>query len=433
MPRILKIILVVSVAMLVLLTTCSNPVLPGSTARTSFAPVVAYRTPVTATPTAPVPTASLRITLEPRPEPSMVVSPVLPSRTALPPSATPSPPVPSATPSAVPISPLLATAVSQIDAHMHALTELKLFSGAVLVARQGTVLLAKGYGMADYDQGQANNSQTQFRLASVTKQFTAMAILILHARGDLNIHDSICLYLSDCPAAWQSVTIRHLLSHTSGIANYTDFAAFAALETQPATPDQLIGLFRDLPLTFAPGTAYHYGNSGYVLLGRIIEQVSGQSYGDFLQAAIFAPLQMDHSGYAGSASDTISLAHSYADVGTPAKAVDLSTLYAAGGLYSTVEDLYRWDQALATDQFIPADLRAEMFTPVAGSYGYGWKIGDQGGRRVLAHAGSLSGCSTYIARYPDAAVTVIVLSNLENVAAGDISAYLAELVFAAGG
>lgn len=308
------------------------------------------------------------------------------------------------------VSPGLA---EQIDAYLRSLVEGGAFSGAVLVAKDGQVLLSQGYGKASYQPDLPATAQTRFRLASVTKQFTALGILILAAQGKLNPLDSICVYLADCPPAWQPVTVHQLLNHTSGIPDYTDFLDFADYETTQVTPDQLIARFRDLPLAFAPGSLYDYCNSNYLLLAVIIERVAGRPFGDFLQDRIFAPLGMANSGLDPGDGSPLGGTRGYVGVDQPAIPINTSTLFGAGDLYSTVEDLYRWDQALYTEQLLPAKWRDLMFTPGFQDYGYGWVIRDWNSHKRIAHQGNMSGASTFIARYPADRLTVIVLSNNE--------------------
>jgi CubicO group peptidase (beta-lactamase class C family) len=303
------------------------------------------------------------------------------------------------------------------------------FHGAILVARDGQVIISQGYGMADAERGTPNTPRTRFRLASLTKQFTAAAIMILQARGKLSVQNQICAYLADCPDGWRGITIQHLLTHTSGIPNYTDFAGYEASQMQPATPEQLIARFRDEPLMFAPGTSYSYENSDYVLLGRIIEQVSGQPYADFLRDAIFAPLHMSASGVDSGLGDTPDHAVGYSGFAGKAPPLDASTLFSAGALYSTVEDMYRWDQALYTDALLPQALRSQMFTPFLNGYAYGWKVAQPDGRLQLSHPGLIDGFATFVARYPDDRVTVIVLSNMDTSDVVGIGNHLATLVF----
>jgi CubicO group peptidase (beta-lactamase class C family) len=174
---------------------------------------------------------------------------------------------------------------SQMDAYLLSLVKAHQFRGAVLIASSGKVLLSKGYDMANTDLSLANTPTTMFGLGSVTKEFTAMAILMLQERGKLHIHDPICTYLSPCPPSWQQITIYHLLTHSSGIPNHSDPSGI-----------NLVQLEKE-PLDFKPGTQFNYSNSGYVVLALIIEKVSGEAYGTFLQQNIFAPLQMTHTGY----------------------------------------------------------------------------------------------------------------------------------------
>ena len=255
-------------------------------------------------------------------------------------------------------------------------------SGAVLIARDGQVLLSQGYGMANIEQKLPNTPQTKFHIGSITKQFTAMAILQLQQSGKLNVNDAVCKYFDPCPAAWQPVTLHQLLIHTSGIHDINTIPGLMDFVKKPATPLQIIRLFRDLPLDFAPGSKYSFSNSGYMLLGYIIEQVSGQPYAEFLQQNIFKPLHMNNSGYDGN-YDLPGRATGYKDASTPADFVDPSIGYAAAGLYSTVGDLLLWEQALSTDKLIPQALLDKMFTPYVAvpnsilSSGYGVFIGKQ--------------------------------------------------------
>jgi CubicO group peptidase (beta-lactamase class C family) len=340
---------------------------------------------------------------------------------------TPAAIVAQAAPVALPVQ--LGPLSQTLDSYLNDIVNAGWFQGTVLVARDGKVILSKGYGMADAAQGTPNSAQTRFRLASVTKQFTAAAIMILQARGQLNIQDAICARLPDCPDAWRDITILHLLTHTSGLPNYTDFMSYEPSQMQPATPDQLIARFRNEPLLYPPGTTYSYENSDYVLLGRIIEHVTGQSYADFLHDAIFAPLNMHDSGVAAGLGNEPGYAIGYGSVGVPAPPLDASTLFSAGAVYSTVEDMYRWDQALSGDVLLPAALRSQMFTPFLRDYAFGWQIDRPGDRLRISHPGLIDGFATYFARYPDDHVTVIVLGNLDSADAAGIGAYLASLVF----
>ncbi len=317
----------------------------------------------------------------------------------------------------------------QLDAYLSRMVQAGRFQGSVLVARNGTILLSKGYGWANRAQQVPNTSQTRFRLASVSKQFTAMAIMHLQAQGKLSVHDSICDYLANCPAHWRPITIHHLLTHTSGLPNYTDFPSFGATRTVQTTPGELVARFRQRRLLSQPGKVFQYENSDYVVLALLIEQVSGQSYADLLRDVIFAPLGMNASGIAPSTPELRVDALGYRRLGQASPPLDPSTLYGCGSLASTVEDLYRWSEALSTDRLLPAAELQQIFTPYARSYGYGWFIERSGDRLRIGHPGRIDGFSTSIARYPEQGVTVIVLSNLWSADADGISARLVDLVF----
>lgn len=299
---------------------------------------------------------------------------------------------------------------AQMDSYLATLAQQGAFSGSALVAYRGRVLLSRGYGLANREQGLPAGAGTRFRLASVTKPLTALGVLRLAAAGRVNLDASICDYLDGCPAAWGPVRVADLLSQSSGIPNFTDFANFADLELQPATPDQVIARFRDLPLGFAPGTLYHYTNSNFVVLARIIERASGQSYEQFMRQELFAPLGMDDTGLDPGDFGPLEGTRGYSG-GALDIPLDVSNLYGAGDLYSTVEDLFKLAQALDGGRVLPADLTARMSTPGHGGYGLGWLIEQRGPHRLVYHPGSMSGAATWFGRYPDAGVTVVVLSN----------------------
>jgi CubicO group peptidase (beta-lactamase class C family) len=370
----------------------------------------------------------------------IVSAPALPAaRAVAAPAPTLGPPTarPAARPSATPIPVITATPASTalgatgtaIDRYVSELVDAGIFQGVVLVARDGQMLLNRGYGFADRARRVPNTPQTRFQLASMTKQFTATAIMLLRARGLLRIDDTICTYLDHCPAAWQTITIQQLLTHTSGLPNYTDLATFDATQMLPTTPDELVGRFRDLPLLFPPGSRYMYENSDYVLLGTIIERVTGQPYAEVLRDAIFQPLGMHDTGADQRAGGEAAWAAGYNADGTLAPAIAPSTLFSAGELYSTSEDLYRWDQALYTNKLLPQAQLNEMWTPLAADYGYGWKINTYASHRKISHSGLIDGFAGTIARYPDDHVTVIVLCNLSGADVDGIGDYIATLVF----
>ncbi len=315
---------------------------------------------------------------------------------------------------------------------MQALTTFGRFSGSVLVARDGHAIVQAGYGQADVEWDIPSGPETEFRIGSMTKQFTAMAILILQDRGKLRLSDPICRYVPRCPPAWGPVTIQELLLHTAGIPDYTDVPGFERTQSVPATPEQLVARFRDRPLRFRPGSRFEYSNAGYVLLGIIIERASGLSYERFLHDAILAPLGLTHTGVDHQALILPRRARGYAREGATlrnAPPIDPSVAYSAGALYSTVGDLLVWDEALYAGHLVSRAALEEMFTAHHGPIGYGWAIDSLFGRRMAHHNGEISGFVSNIARFPDQHVLVVVLSNREGTAVDNITRDLAAIVF----
>jgi CubicO group peptidase (beta-lactamase class C family) len=313
------------------------------------------------------------------------------------------------------------------------------FVGAVRVERDGVVLAEAGYGLADEDRAIANTPATRFRIGSNTKQVTAMAILLLQDDGRLTVDDPICMHLAGCPAAWAPITIQHLLDHASGIPDYVNAPDFPAHIGEPATEDQLIARFRDLPLEFTPGSRWSYSNSGYLLLGAIIARTSGQPYADFLRDRIFTPLGMADTAYDDDHPPLGSHATGYLSPHVLPVFIAMSELDAAGALASTVGDLARWDRALRAGAIGSAAARAQMMTahiacPAGGcalatdvGYGDGWFLADVDGDRYVYHWGRIDGFRSSNGFFPDLDVTVIVLSNLETIDTFGIASRLGEL------
>lgn len=317
---------------------------------------------------------------------------------------------------------------SKIDEYMQAAVERSHFSGTVMVARDGRVI-TRSYGMASIEHGVPNTPQTRFRIGSLTKQFTAMGVMMLQERGKLNVQDSICKYLPECPEAWQPITIHHLLTHSSGIPNFT----YSLNNVEPVNFSSPLAHhmehLRKATLEFTPGARFRYSNSGYILLGHIIEKASGEPYDAFLRKNIFEPLGMTNTGYEDKGSIIKRRAAGYSlrnDKLVSAPYVDMSMPYSAGALYSTAEDMYLWDQALYTEKLISRKSLNLMFTPFKGNYGYGWDITEQFGRRRIGHMGWIEGYASYILRFPDDKLTIIIMSNLDgalvNTMARDLAA-----------
>lgn len=308
------------------------------------------------------------------------------------------------------------------------------FIGSVLIAKGGKVILEKGYGMANIELGVPNGPDTKFRLGSITKQFTATAILQLEEQHKLSVTDAACKYIAECPDSWKAITIHQLLSHTSGIPSYTSDPQFMKPKFMriPLTPMEILMLSKDKPLDFPPGEKWRYDNSGYIFLGIIIEKVSGENYAEYLHEHIFAPLDMQDTGYDVSAAILKNRAAGYGSSRGGfhnSEYLDMSLPYAAGSLYSTVRDLYRWDRALYIDKVLTKASRDKMWTPVKNDYGYGWGIKPEHGHKQIAHGGGINGFSTFISRYPDDDAVVIVLSNNEAANTGAIASSLTGVLF----
>ncbi len=293
---------------------------------------------------------------------------------------------------------------------------------AVLVAQNGKILFEKCYGLADREHHVPVIPQTTFRIGSIGKQFTASAILKLQEKGKLSVNDKLSKYIPDFPRG-DEVTLRHLLTHTSGIHSYTEKDGFMGRVTSAIKPDDLINSFKNDPYDFHPGKKWHYNNSGYFLLGRIVEKVSGQSYGDFLQKNFFQPLGMTNTGVyrAHSGLPHEALGYSFeGGVFTNAVNWDMSWAGGAGTLYSIVEDLFRWNEGVFNGRVLDAASLKAAFTPVKqfenqlnsdSGYGFGWFINRHRGLREISHGGGLEGFLTHLLRVPDEKFTVTILAN----------------------
>ncbi len=294
---------------------------------------------------------------------------------------------------------------------------------AVIVTQAGEVIYRKGYGMANLELGVQIQPDMVFRLGSITKQFTAVAILILLEQGKLALDDSITKFLPDYPTHDHLITIEHLLTHTSGIKSYTTIPEWWSLQTKDFTVSELIDFFKYQPMQFAPGKQWIYNNSGYILLGAIIEKISGLTYGEFIQQHIFDVLGMKHSYYDVAQRIIPQRVCGYqtgANGYLNANYLSMTQPYAAGSLAANVDDLAIWDAALYTNKLVPQKTLQQAFTTyklIDGSltnYGYGWFISDYEGHRLVEHSGSINGFSTHAIRVPDDQIFVAVLSNSES-------------------
>jgi CubicO group peptidase (beta-lactamase class C family) len=310
------------------------------------------------------------------------------------------------------------TISNKLDTYMKALQEKQNFSGSILVAKEGNILLNQGYGFANFDQATLNKSQTKFAIGSVTKQFTAMAIMQLSEKGLINMEDSLSKYLPDFPNG-ESITIHNLLTHSSGLANFTDLEEFYTLSVNKLNPMDILDLIKDKPLMFKPGESFSYNNTGYLILGILIEKLSNMSYEEYLHKNIFTPINMNNTGISYGKNNGLHDATAYSghlEVAPVDDEVVLRGTYSAGNMYSTTEDLYRWSEALKTEKLVKKETMNQIFTEhidmeEAGSYGYGWMIIDSGVGKMILHGGNTLGFTSNIVRFTDLDTTIVILSN----------------------
>ncbi len=302
-----------------------------------------------------------------------------------------------------------------LEKYMQAQMNVKGFTGAVLVMQHDKVLLKKGYGPASREWNVANTADTKFRIGSITKQFTATCILQLAELGKLNLNDKLSKFFPDFPKG-DSVTIHMLLNHTSGIADYTEQKEFENVATLSWPKDSMLSFFRNRPYTHSPGTKFKYSNSGYFLLGCIIEKVSGQSYASYLQKYIFDVLDMHNTGIDRLDSIIPMHANGYSkekNTIKPAAIISMAWPFSAGVLYSTTEDLYKWDRSLYDTTLLSSASKQKMFTPGKGNYGYGMITDSLENHYRNWHNGGIPGFLTNISRYPNDDLCVIVLANTD--------------------
>ena len=318
------------------------------------------------------------------------------------------------------------SAAEQINEVMQARFAAGDFNGTVLVARRGKVLYQRAFGLANREWNIPNDLQTKFEIGSMTKQFTAMLVLQLVNQGklrlDAHISDYLPYYRQD---TGKRITISQLLSHTSGVPNFTSLPGFLdgpASRTHYSV-QEFVEKYCSGEAEFEPGTKFNYSNSGYFLLGAILEQVSGESYDSLLQERIFGPLGMKDSGYTKTETLIPHRAAGYERTGSVfknARFYDMSIPFAAGALYSTVGDLFLWDQALHGEQLLPAQLRDLMFKPNLDSYGYGWGIlvpkagTPYAGESIPMHGGAIFGFQSVIQRIVQHKELIVLLDNSDS-------------------
>jgi CubicO group peptidase (beta-lactamase class C family) len=322
---------------------------------------------------------------------------------------------------------------SRLGAYMNVMTDSGLFMGAILVAKDGKMLLSQGYGMANLEHDIPNTPHTRFDIGSVSKTFTATLVLLLEQRGKLSVHDPICNYLSDCPPAWKEVTIHHLLTHTSGIMNYTDLPDQYEMRALASFIPDAIKRIKQMPLQFKPGEKFSYSNTGYKMLHEIIEKVSGQSFETCLRENILDPLKLADTGVFEKPGVRHLIvktrAEGYTDGVGPLEIAPWVYPNYGGGLYSTVEDLYVWAESFLTPKLLSQTNLDRALTPYKGNYGYGWFIFNKARHKFRMHGGNIPGYGLTLAFYPDDRLIIAVASNLDTAPTSRIHDDLAAIVF----
>lgn len=296
-----------------------------------------------------------------------------------------------------------------------------IYGGAALVAKEGEIIYEKAMGMANLEDDIKLTTNHKFRIASNTKQFTACAILKLQEEGKLHTSDNMLKYIPDYPTHGHTITIEQLLTHTSGIRDFSSSEGFSEIENNEYSKEEFINYFKNLPIVGIPGEQYHYSNSAYFLLGYIIEKVSGKSYGEYLENSFFQPLGMANTFFDFPTKTVQDRALGYAQLSadefTTCKEINMSIPFAAGGLVSTVHDMCLWYQALKNGKVVnkenlkkahsPYQLNNDSYT----RYGYGWDIGTLAGSQIIAHGGAISGYYSTLVYLPNENILAVVLTN----------------------
>ncbi len=321
--------------------------------------------------------------------------------------------------------------VSRMEDTVRAQAKDHVFMGAVLVARDGQVLFETACGLANAEWDVPNTTDTRFRVGSVTKQFTAAAFMRLAEQGKLSLDDPVARHVEGLPAAWQGMTLRHLLNHTSGIPEFSRLPDYADRRRGPLELDRSLARLFAFPLESAPGEKFNYSNSGYILLSHILERVTVRTFGDHLREEFFVPLGLTDTSV--DSNGTIvprRAAGYYRPQGklTNAPFINMDVPLGAGALRSTVRDLWRWTEALMGGQVISPASLAVMTTPGKGDYGLGIVIRTKDGRRVIEHGGSIEGFTAHLRYYPETKTTIVVLANVNSPAPPTLADQLGELL-----
>lgn len=301
----------------------------------------------------------------------------------------------------------------RLDSLMNYYAATNRFNGSVLVAYRGNVLLAKGYGYRDMEKKLPNDMNTVFQLGTSTEQFIGEMAVIMDSQGKLALTDKLSKYLPAFPFG-DKVTLKNLLTHTSGIYNYMAEPNWNATSTKPIKLQELLGLFRNKPLAFEPGTKFAYSASDYVLLGCVIERIVGRRFEDEIRQFILNVCSMPHSGFDFAAFNDDDKAEGYVYAGgqyTRAHPVDYSAALAAGGMYSNVADMYRWNSAIHEYRLVPKDWQEIAYGPVKSRFALGWWIYTIEGKRFMQSSGTIAGFSSFEMRQEEDNVYIVLLEN----------------------
>jgi len=338
-----------------------------------------------------------------------------------------------------------------IDQYLTIRAEMGNFSGAILVAKDGKIIVRKGYGFADVEKKIPYTPETQHEVASISKMFTSMAALKLRDLGKLNLEDSICKYIDNCPEIWKPITVQQLMRHTSGIPDYEGplglgSEKYLAFMIKPDASAQIVENARKLPLDFKPGEKFNYSNTAYIVLSYVVQKAAGEPFADFVAKNILGPAGMKNSGVLNTQKLPKGLAkgYSYEDVGwektlagmpltdghlTQVPVISLRSPEGDAWLYSTVDDLYRWSQAMdGESKFISKGEVAEVFTPGLDGYGYGWFVGKGFDRKRMRHNGGLPGYISDLIKFPDDKITIVVFCNIDRARLSSISRDVSSIV-----
>ena len=330
------------------------------------------------------------------------------------------------------------TIQDQIDAIIeNAINETQLVGASVGVMRDNEVVLARGYGYADINNKVEATEHTVYRIGSITKQFTALAIMALVEQGKVNLNDIMLDYLPNYPQRDHKVTIDQLLNHTSGIKSYTDIEKFWEISERDLSRKEIVDLFSSEPVEFSPCENFQYNNSGYYLLGLIIENVSGMSYADFLKANVLQPLEMFDTHYLGKIEHVKNIATGYDHKDNEfvlARPLGMDNPFSGGSLGSSILDLLKWQTALNENQLISRQSYNKMIEPgllTEGkhtTYGYGFFLSNLNGHRKIEHGGDINGFRAQLSYYPDNNLTVVVLCNLGSAPRAQLESQVSRLM-----